>query len=348
MANPKPDLAGESRININGNKGWLFGVNLPWVKCGNDFGASGYGYYGIESNVSPGNGERPSSQVLSDAFQTIQTAGANVARWFMFFVGRGGITYDTATRSPTGLDGKIFGDIDAAIGIAKTYGIRIIFVLISFDWMNVEAPDQKSGGRSYILRNEALQDALVNNVFVPLFQRYANEDTVIAYEVANEPEWVITEVGLPNTGQVNGTVVEPVSLQFFTRFVTQVTAAARQYAPGQYVTLGSARAKWVGTWQNVGLDFYQFHYYPETEPNRKLVDVLADLPQDLNRPVWLGEFPANVSEGDGFMSTVLGDAYTLGLAGAAPWSMLAGGDYGVPDTNALKQFASNHAADINS
>jgi hypothetical protein len=175
MANPKPDLAGESRININGNKGWLFGVNLPWVKCGNDFGASGYGSYGIGSPNPPSLREPHSSDVVRGTFQTMQANGVNVARWFMFFDGRGSITYDTATRSPTGIDVDFFRDVDEAIGIAKTYSVRLVFVLISFDWMNVEATDQKSGGKSYILQSNTLQDALVNNVFAPLFQRYAND-----------------------------------------------------------------------------------------------------------------------------------------------------------------------------
>jgi hypothetical protein len=353
MANPKPDLAGANRININGNKGWLLGANLPWIKCGNDFGASGYGSYGIGSNVSPGNGELPSSQVLSGAFQTMQAAGVNVVRWFLFFDGRSGITYDAA-GSPTGLDGDIFRDIDAAIGIAKTYGIRILFVLISFDWMFVAAPDHVSGGRSYILQSDALQDALVNNVFVPLFQRYANNDTVIAYDVANEPEWAVTGVGLPDPPQMNGRVLNPVSLQDFTRFLTQVTAAAQQYALGQYLTLGSARAKWVGYWQNVGLDFYQFHYYPGTEDDRNLIEVLADLPQNLDRPVWLGEIPANVTGDAGFMTAVLTDALSprsagaAGLAGAAAWSMRGVDDCGAADPAALKVFTQAHSVDINS
>jgi hypothetical protein len=245
MANPKPDLAGVSRINIDGNSGWLLGANLPWINCGNEFGASGYGSYGIGSPNSPEPGTPLSSDVLGGAFQTMQSAGVNLPRWFLFFDGRSGITYDAA-GSPTGLDGDIFRDIDAAIGIAKTYGIRILFVLISFDRMFVEAPDHVSGGRSYILQSDALQDALVNNVFAPLFQRYANNDTVIAYDVANEPEWAVTGVGLPDPPQINGRLLNPVSLQDFTRFVAQVTAAAQQYALGQYVTLGSARAIWVG------------------------------------------------------------------------------------------------------
>ena len=149
-------------------------------------------------------------------------------------------------------------------------------------------------------------------------------------------------------------LLNPVSLEDFTRFVRQVTAAAQRYALGQYVTLGSARAKWVGYWQNVGLDFYQFHYYPGTEEDRKLVEVLLDLPQDLNRPVWLGEIPANVQGNAGFITEVLEDAYTArlaggaGLTGAAPWSMRGVDDCGSADVAALKHFFLDHSPDINS
>src|ERR1700733_13048413 len=96
MAKPKPDLAGASRININGNSGWLLGANLPWINCGNDFGASGYGSYGIGSPNPPEPGTPLSSDVLRGAFQTMQAAGVNVARWFLFFDGRSGIPYDAA------------------------------------------------------------------------------------------------------------------------------------------------------------------------------------------------------------------------------------------------------------
>jgi hypothetical protein len=146
MASPKPDLVGTTRISIHGNNGWLLVANLPWINCGNDFGESVYGSYGIAAADPPGHGAPLSSDELRSAFQTMQSAGVNVARWFLFFDGHAGITYDAA-GSPTGLDGVIFRDIDAAIEIAKTYGIRIMFVLISSDWMFVEAPDHVSGGR---------------------------------------------------------------------------------------------------------------------------------------------------------------------------------------------------------
>ena len=342
---PKPDLTGSTRIGINGNKGWLFGANLPWIGCGTDFGENSWGASGVGSSPL-------SSQSLRDTFATMQVAGVNVARWFLFFDGRAGITYDDS-GSPTGLDAVIIGDLDAAVGIASTYGIKTVFVLISFEWMSEKIPDDITGGRSNILKNTDMQDALINNVFVPVFQRYADNDSVLAYDVANEPEWALIGGDLPAPTAIKGRSFEPVPLDKFTRFVTQVSAAAQLHAPEQFVTLGSARAKWIGYWQNVGLDFYQFHYYPGTE-GRTLIEVLPDLPRDLNRPVWLGEIPANVPGNVEFMTTVLEQAYTsgaaggVGLAGAAPWSMRGVDDCGFADSTALRDFYLAHAPDINS
>jgi hypothetical protein len=349
MQNPKPDLTGSARININGNTGWLLGANLPWIKCGGDFGGNIWGAYGIGSTDPPSQQEPLSGQALRTAFQAMQTAGVNVARWFLFFDGRAGIIYESTTGSPTGLDAVILGDLDAAVSIAKVYGIKIVFVLISFDWMFSKLqPDDITGGRSNILKSTAMQDALIRNVFVPVFQRYAANDSVLAYDVANEPEWGLTGGNLPAPRAINGRTFDPVSLDDFTHFATQVSAAEQQYAPAQYVTLGSARAKWVGNWQNVGLDFYQFHYYPGTEGNRTLAEVLADLPTGLNLPVWLGEIPANVAGDSDFMRVTLEAAYSSGLAGAAPWPIRDVGDgYGAANTDALRQFFDGHSSDMN-
>lgn len=242
------------------------------------------------------------------------------------------------------------------MAIASACSIRVIFVLISFEWMfhKLQANDV-TGGRSEILRDPAKQAALISNAFVPVFERYADNDSVLAYDIANEPEWGLTGGDLPAPGQINGRTFDSVSLDTFTGFATKVAAAAQQYAPGQYVTLGSARAKWVGYWQNVGLDFYQFHYYPGTETPLTLIEVLSDLPPRLNRPVWLGEFPANVAGSQDSMRAALEAAYNSGsqggmkLAGAAPWPMRDVGDgFGAADPVALRQFVLDHSPDINS
>jgi hypothetical protein len=359
MPNPKPNLAGSARININGNTGWLLGANLPWIKCGGDFGGNRWGAYGIgRPNPPPPPPQDPplSSQALRTTFQAMQTAGVNVARWFLFFDGRAGIVYDLDSGSPTGLDTFILGDLDSAVVIARAYSIKIIFVLISFEWMfNKLQPDDITGGRSDILRDPAKRDALISNVFVPVFERYADNDSVLAYDIANEPEWGLIGGNLPAPGRIEDRTFDPVSLDEFTGFATKVVAAAQQYAPGQYVTLGSARAKWVGNWQRLGLDFYQFHYYPQTENPKSLLEVLPDLPPGLDRPIWLGEFPANVGGSPDPMTATLEDAYNSGsqggtkLAGAAPWPTRDVGDgFGAANTEVLKEFFDAHSPDINS
>ena len=78
----------------------------------------------------------------------MQNAGVHVARWFLFFYGRAGITYDQNNGTPTGLDDALFNDLDAAIGIAQTYDIKIVFVLISFEWMGEKLLNDITGGRS--------------------------------------------------------------------------------------------------------------------------------------------------------------------------------------------------------
>jgi hypothetical protein len=358
MPNPKPNLTGADRININGNTGWLLGANLPWIVCGGDFGGNKWGVYGIGSpNPPPLPPHSPLSRdALRPTLQAMQGAGVNVARWFLFFDGRAGIVYDRDSGSPTALDGAVFVDIDEAVAIASSCRIKIIFVLISFEWMfNKLQADDITGGRSEILRDPAKQDALISNVFVPVFERYADNDSVLAYDIANEPEWGLTDANLPAPGRIKDRTFDPVPLDKFTLFATKVAAAAQQHAPGQYVTLGSARAKWVGIWQNVGLDFYQFHYYPQTEtpgnddPPKTLLEVLPDLPPGLNRPIWLGEFPANVAVDPAFMQKTLEAAYNAGsqggtkLAGAAPWSMRDVQDtFGPANTDVLRNFVAAH------
>jgi len=96
------------------------------------------------------------------------------------------------------------------------------------------------------------------------------------------------------------------------------------------------------------LDFYQFHYYPETENHPTLEEVLPDLPLGLNRPIWLGEIPANVGGSPDFVRVTLEAAYAAGLAGAAPWPMRDVSDgYGAASTAHLRQFFDAHVADIN-
>jgi hypothetical protein len=78
---------------------------------------------------------------------------------------------------------------------------------------------------------------------------------------------------------------------------------------------------WVRAWTEMGLDYYQAHYYPsgEAETRRTLAQQLASLPA-LDRSLWLGEVPARDLAEPGYSLTQALDACrNAGLCGAAVW-----------------------------
>jgi hypothetical protein len=91
------------------------------------------------------------------------------------------------------------------------------------------------------------------------------------------------------------------------------------------VTLGSASLAWVRAWSELGLDFYQAHYYPVQDPSGKsgLARQLSCLPL-LDKPLWLGELPAADDQASGYsMKTSLTECREAGLLGAAVWRWTA-------------------------
>src|SRR5262249_54913299 len=136
-----------------------------------------------------------------------------------------------------------------------------------------------------VLHFAAGREALLETVFLPLFEKFQKHPALFAWEICNEPEWAIREFSPgPEAG---------ISLQDFRSFAQDVAGAVRETAQVP-VTLGSARLVWVRAWSEIGLDFLQAHYYLQAEADQKrsLSEQLASL-QDLNAPLWLGELPAN-------------------------------------------------------
>ncbi len=70
-----------------------------------------------------------------------------------------------------------------------------------------------------------------------------------------------------------------------------------QNAPGVLATVGSATPYWVSQWQGLGLDFYDFHYYPTMDwgnPPGTGLPTYASL--NLDKPCIVGEYPSVVTD----------------------------------------------------
>ena len=324
------DGAWSQTIRWRGGDWYLLGVNYPYHRYGNDFGGNAWGSYGVHD---------PSTYAEVDAdFAKLSSLGVRTVRWFVFTDGRAGITFDEEGL-PSGLDEFVFPDFDAALEIAQRHNIGLNFVLLDhtliFD-ARVENEVQL-GGHASVLATPAGQQALVRNVFEPVFRRYANHPAILSWEVMNEPEWTIQDAGTVDRKMIS----QPLNLATFRAFV-QLTVDAIHDVARSYATLGCADAKWAQNWVGLGLDYYQIHYYDWMQPysTDNLFGMRAEWLR-LDRPVVVGEFPADHSAVAG-LRDYLNVWYTNGYAGAWAWSFRAGTTWGTPDAEVMRSWADAH------
>lgn len=173
VATPPP--AGNRLPGTGGLPSFFLGLNYPWKDYGRDFGTNIWGYDGVASKVST---------VTSD-FGNIQGYGAKIVRWWVFGDLRAGILFDS-NGNPTGVDGKVLGDLDAAVSIAKAQGILLVpgrffcwkfklkrTVLFDFGMLyNAQTvTGVQLGGRTNLISNPAMNALLISNVINPILQR---------------------------------------------------------------------------------------------------------------------------------------------------------------------------------
>ena len=328
-----PAAAWSQTIRWRGGDWYLLGVNYPYYHYGNDFGGNAWGSYGVHD---------PDTYDVVDAdFAQMSSLGMRTVRWFVFTDGRAGITFD-AEGLPSGLDEFVLPDFDAALEIAQRHNIGLNLVLLDFRFVydaQIENGVQL-GGHASVLGTPAGQQALVRNVFEPVFRRYANHPAILSWEVMNEPEWT-----LQDAGTVHREISKPLTLAEFRAFA-KLTIEAIHSVAGSYATLGCADMKWAQNWMGLNLDYYQIHFYDWMSPysTDNLFSMRAESLR-LDRPVVVGEFPADHSTVAG-LRDYLNNWYTNGYAGAWAWSFRADATWGGPDPEVLRSWAEAHQSTV--
>ena len=331
-----------STIPVGDVDHFLLGANYPWNSYGGDFGGNAWGTYGVHT--------KPDEYTAH--FQKMADGGLQVVRWFVFTDGRAGVIFDNS-GTPSGLDENVLVDLDVAITIARDRGLYLVPVLFDFHWMNwgEQINGVQIGGRSDTITDPIKRAALLDKVVIPLLEAYADEPTVLAWEIMNEPEWSISD--LPDGSPDPKT--DAVPLKDFYELSVAIADAVRSKTSA-YVTLGSASLKWVKVWTPqfavahnltpLTLDFYQAHYYSWMDGQgfdehadygtlkfSPFEQSYAEL--GLDRPLVIGELVISDSA-----AMRLDALVANGYAGAWPWSLNA--DYGL-DLPGIKEWAGAHA-----
>ncbi len=274
------------------------GVNYPWLDYGSDFGSSAWGHGGVSE-------PRERARLTADLAR-IRAAGAGTVRWFVMCDGRSAPEFDRRGRV-TGFDNYFYKDLDAALDAARASGVRLVLVLFDYRLLDPETVIKGAalGGHAALLTDPQVRSSLFDHALIPLLKRYGSRPEIKAWEIMNEPEWRTGAGGVPWPAMRD--------------FVGKTAALVHAYA-SQPVTVGSASSAFLPLWKGLGLDFYEYHYYPELRASLSF----DPLDLKLDRPCVLGEFP---TAGPLPPSSYLDAALRNGLAGAWAWSWRSGDAY---------------------
>ncbi|MDB5098299.1 MAG: Endo-beta-mannanase [Cyanobacteria bacterium RYN_339] len=303
-AGPRPATAPPAARRPLAPGQFVLGANLPWLQYGGDFGANAW-------NPKGGVAQPERAAELEGAMAQLQAKGVTHLRWWLLGDGRNGVRF-ARDGTPLGLEPHLFDDMDAALAAATRHGITITFALTDFGWV------QKGNGMGAVpagdhgdtLKDPGKRHALVDRVLTPIFQRYGQHPAIEAWDLFNEPEWVTRGWWtLPWKG---------VSRKQMHSYLEDAATAAHTYA-SQPVTVGLANAKGLSLVRDLGLDFYQVHWYDYQERFVPLAQSLAKL--KLDAPLVLGEYPSQASNKS--VGQILDTAKRSGYAGAYAWSVYA-------------------------
>eukprot|EP00727_Mastigamoeba_balamuthi_P013003 m51a1_g8325 hypothetical protein (650) ;mRNA; r:149523-156217 len=219
----------------------------------------------------------------------MKNKGARVVRWWVF--ARSDVIPDTCWNSTkfSKLPSKFLDRVEKAVNYAKSIGLLVYPALMSFDW-----------GKGNHLHPEIISDpearqSWIDNAIAPLVQRLKSNSGVFAWDLWNEPEWIVATAdgGEPGDG------CRSFSLADVKALMNGVLSMMRAKGVKQPVSLGSASLKFFTQkklWNDLDLDFWDFHWYSWATPYFNPLLIRASAAISPSKPIIIGEIMADPSQ----------------------------------------------------
>lgn len=280
---------------------WV-GINYPWIDYGWDFGPP-------PSAWIPGDREEAwrasKRRRIEEDFRLFAELGLFAVRWFLL---GDGLNYGTGEWAPRKEQGRwVFDplpeghpyyaqlreDFEFVLQACRAQGLQLFPSLLDFHWClpgaaAAGAPGVIKGGRADCVRDPGKRRLFLDRVLDPLLGLTLQyRDSVYAWELINEPEWVL-QTCRRSPGKDGDRAVSKRAMRAFLKDgIHRIHASGGgEGARPLPSSVGFAHWRSLDLWDasDLGFTLPQFHYYAQRDRELPECGTLG------SRPVIIGEF----------------------------------------------------------
>jgi hypothetical protein len=312
FAPPAQAMPFSDRVTLpSGEKIFVAGFNLAWINFGADVGDQAL-----------------DTTRFRAAMKAVSDSGGNTMRVWLSTNGSKDPVFGT-DGFVSGLGSKTIANVQKMLAIAKENHMLLMPTLLTHNFLQTQSGVNLANNKKLLATDEGLK-AYIDKALVPLVSAIGKDPNLICWEIANEPEGMVENVGWTNQRIAKADVQ---------KFTNRMAGAIHRAVPGVLVSTGIVQAGYLGWYTDAALkaagadadgtlDFYMVHYYgwngPGNSPFRKGAAAWS-----VDKPLVVGEFassswsPATPStstmQDAESVDTLLENLYKNGYAGGLFW-----------------------------
>ncbi len=274
----------------------LIGINYPWIDYGWDFGDPPPEW--VSASALPAWRQQKRGQIRND-IRRFASQGIFAVRWFLLADGLNYGVGESAPRKegdgwtfdplPAGHPyyGQLCADFEFILQACAQNALKLFPSLIDFHWCRQGIavggnPGIIKGGRYDLIRDRTKRHSFLERVLDPLLEislRYP--DSIYAWELINEPEWVIQKLSPFEERDGNRNVSPGEMKKFIAEGIERINTRHFPDGPGAFKSsVGFAHWDSLEEWdsRNLGITLHQFHYYAQDDRDLPLGPCSEDYP----------------------------------------------------------------------